>query len=65
MIHSYAREQIVELKTQLFRNHPALYSSNMNYIFGYLVDLEEEAAILRTRSEELQRRIDQLERNKS
>lgn len=42
MTATMAREQFIYSYTQLFRNHPKLYSENIDFLFGELLDLRSK-----------------------
>lgn len=62
---SYTRSQVVELKTQLFRNHPSLYSNNVSYIFEHMLELQEQADYFRSQTVELKNKLALPEKNVS
>ncbi|HEX7588519.1 MAG TPA: glycosyltransferase, partial [Anaerolineae bacterium] len=61
MINSFTREKLIALRTQLFDNHPALYSANMRYVFEHMLDLYDQVVYFQTRAEELQQKLNSLD----
>ena len=62
MNKSITPEQMVYLYAQLFKNHSALYSENISIIFQHIVDLREQVIHLGDNVRELERRLDQIQK---